>query len=70
MQVLDGEMVRLHGVVSTERWEPDGNTTIEHWREQPKVQANELDGELRGLLLELGSAVLRRRSEFDGQRTR
>ncbi|QIY66364.1 DUF2971 domain-containing protein [Streptomyces sp. RPA4-2] len=65
VQVLDGQRLRLHAVVTTERWLPDGNQITEHWRnrqESPQAQAAQT---VSAMLDELTSQVRTVRPAFD-----
>jgi hypothetical protein len=68
VQVLDGPRLRLHGVVTTEQWDPDGNRRAEHWRAAREVPADEAAAALSALLAELRAAVDAVRPTFDEQR--
>lgn len=68
VQVLDGSRLRLHGVVTTEQWNPDGNRRAEHWRAAREVSADEAAAALSALLVELRAAVDAVRPTFDEQR--
>lgn len=68
VQVLDGHRLRLHGVVTTEQWNPEGNSRAEHWRAARAVPADEAAAALSALLAELRAAVDVVRPAFDEQR--
>lgn len=69
IQVLASGAFRLHSLVSTERWDPNGSTTTEHWRDQRDTGAENTKTELHALLSDLQSAALRTRPQFDKQRS-
>jgi hypothetical protein len=68
VQVLNDQRLRLHAMVTTERWAPDGNTRTEHWRNQVEAPAQEAAEALTGLLAELTCATHTVRTSFDHDR--
>lgn len=68
VQVLGGHRLRLHGLVTTEQWDPEGNNRAEHWRAAREVPADEAAAALSALLAELRAAVAVVRPDFDEQR--
>ncbi|PRY18676.1 DUF2971 domain-containing protein [Pseudosporangium ferrugineum] len=70
LQALDDDIVRLHGMVRTEDWHPDGNDTREHWRVTDEVPAAEAVTAARRLATGLAAAVAAVRTEFDQGRGR
>ncbi|WP_225828038.1 DUF2971 domain-containing protein [Streptomyces naphthomycinicus] len=68
IQVLDDEQLRLHAVVETEEWLPDGNQREEHWRSGQESSAADAPTAVAALLRELTAAVQRARTQFDNTR--
>ncbi|WP_329130375.1 DUF2971 domain-containing protein [Streptomyces sp. NBC_00670] len=68
IQVLDDEKLRLHAVVDTEHWLPDGNQREEHWRSEWEIHAADAPAALAALLSELTAAVQHARTAFDDTR--
>ncbi len=69
-QVLDGSELRLHAVVSAERWDPPGNERKEHWRTEVPVSAQNAHTALATVLADLRVAVGEARASFDNVRER
>ncbi|MFF2216753.1 DUF2971 domain-containing protein [Streptomyces antibioticus] len=68
LQVLDGEQLRLHGVVDTEHWLPDGHKREEHWRSELEIDASDARAAVAALLEDLTAAAQRARTPFDDAR--
>ncbi|WP_330343368.1 DUF2971 domain-containing protein [Streptomyces longwoodensis] len=68
IQVLANKRLRLHAVVDTEQWLPDGNKREEHWRGQQEIDAADAHAAVASLLDELAAAVQRTRTAFDDAR--
>lgn len=69
-QVLDGSELRLHAVVSAERWDPQGNERKEHWRTELTTSAQHAHTALATVLTDLRVAVGEARASFDNARER
>lgn len=70
VQVLDGQQLRLHAVVTTEWWDPDGNERNEHWRGTCTTSITDADTAVDTLLTDLNEAVHTTRAAFDHGRGR
>ncbi|MER7978296.1 DUF2971 domain-containing protein [Streptomyces sp. NPDC095817] len=68
LQVLDGLRLRLHCVVTTERWLLDGNQTVEHWRARQECSESDAAQALASMLNDLADHVRAVRAEFDRTR--
>lgn len=68
VQVLDHQQMRLHAVISTERWDPDGNERREHWRSAQIATVTNAVTTVQALLTEMKQAVAAVRPEFDSRR--
>ncbi|WP_411092777.1 DUF2971 domain-containing protein [Streptomyces sp. 049-1] len=64
LQVLDGLRLRLHSVLTTERWLPEGNHRVEHWRTRQECSVNEAPQIMRTMLGDLCSQVRTIRADF------
>lgn len=69
IQVLDGETLRLHGVVDIEHWLPDGNQHEELWRTRKEVAVADAVESVHLLMDELANAVQAARIAFDRVRS-
>ncbi|WP_326806090.1 DUF2971 domain-containing protein [Streptomyces sp. NBC_01788] len=68
VQVLDGRRLRLHAVVTTERWLPDGNQITEHWRGRQECPQTQAPQTVSAILNELSSQVRTVRPMFNQAR--
>ncbi|MFD5016929.1 DUF2971 domain-containing protein [Streptomyces chartreusis] len=68
LQVLDGQRLRFHCVVRTERWLPDGNEIVEHWRARQECSENDAAQALASILSDLADQVRAVRAGFDRAR--
>ncbi|WP_432590471.1 DUF2971 domain-containing protein [Streptomyces sp. HD1123-B1] len=68
IQVLDDEQLRLHALVNTEHWLPEGNRREERWRSEQEIDAADAQAAVAALLEELTAAVQRTRTAFDDAR--
>jgi hypothetical protein len=57
VQALNDSSLRLHGLITTERWTTDGNETKELWRESRMTSDAEATFQLADLLRELEVAL-------------
>lgn len=65
LQVLDGQRLRLHSVVTTERRLPDGNEIVERWRARQECSESEAAQTVTRMLNDLASQVRAVRPVFD-----
>lgn len=68
VQVLSGDRVRIHGVVKTEHWKPNGNEHVEQWRETCEVPLTDTATTLDSIVRKLHGALETSRSDFDRAR--
>ncbi|GAA3264660.1 DUF2971 domain-containing protein [Streptomyces labedae] len=68
LQVLDGQRLRFHCVLTTERWLPDQNQVVEHWRARQGCSESDAVQTLATMLRDLTEQVRAVRSEFDRAR--
>ncbi|MFF1322405.1 hypothetical protein ACFVZZ_23680 [Streptomyces chartreusis] len=69
LQILDGQRLRLHSVVTTERRLPDGNEIVEHWRARQECSESEAEQTVTSMLTDLTSQVRAVRPVFDQVRS-
>ncbi|MFI6281871.1 hypothetical protein [Streptomyces sp. NPDC050988] len=62
LQVLD--RLRLHCVITTERWLPEGGRIVEHWRTRQECSANEAQ-QMTTILGDLNNPMRVIRPDFD-----
>ncbi|RKG69839.1 DUF2971 domain-containing protein [Corallococcus sp. CA054B] len=68
MQVLNGDHIRIHGVVKTEHWKPNGNEHVEQWRETYEVPLTETATALGSIITKIHDTLKASRSDFDKKR--
>jgi hypothetical protein len=68
VQVLSDDRVRIHGVVKTEHWKPNGNEHVEQWRETYEVSPTDTATTLDSIIRKLHGALETSRSDFDRDR--
>lgn len=68
MQMLDGDRLRAHALVTTERWDVNGNERVEHWRDCRETTLSDAKAVIASLMLNLTSAVRTARLDFDKMR--
>ncbi|MFE5589187.1 DUF2971 domain-containing protein [Streptomyces sp. NPDC056549] len=68
LQVLDGERLRLHALVSIEHWRDTGNKQEEVWSGRQEVEASDAHTEVAALMDQLATAVRDARIVFDQAR--
>ncbi|MEW2426554.1 DUF2971 domain-containing protein [Micromonospora sp. NPDC047644] len=69
IQVLDDDQVRVHALIATERWKPNGNEHAEHWRECCVTPLVDAVTALDSVLAKLHSALETTRQAFDRDRS-
>ncbi|MBH5336293.1 DUF2971 domain-containing protein [Streptomyces pactum] len=69
VQVLAEGRLRLHAVITTESWRPNGNRREEHWRDTQECATEEIEVVVTQLLTELTHQVHSVRPLFDQERS-
>lgn len=68
IQMLDNDQLRVHAVVTTERWAAEGNAREERWRSTREVALTDGPCAIASLMSELKEAVQTARLGFDRDR--
>lgn len=69
VQILAEGHLRLHAVITSERWRPNGNQQEERWRDTQECATEEIEAVVTQMLTELTRQVHRVRPLFDQERS-